>query len=126
MTALLSWSTGFCVLLALFACLTVAPYTYRKLTEDWRILRGQFGLGFVFICAGIAGRLGIAWWWFWGVHDAKWEESLSAMSPWIVAANILIAIGIAICLRLTSLDRYTWPFWAAAITISAIGALIRF
>lgn len=117
------WSTGGVVVMCLIAVAIVGPYAVREMLADRKALRGQFAVGLTVLFAGIAGRLGAAWVFYFTPLSER-GEMLVTLHPWILSANFLIAAGAVQCIRVVTIGRFGEWVWAGSVAISALIAFL--
>lgn len=119
MRGLSELSTGFVVVLLCIGIAISLPYAMRELRRDWTKLRGQFGIAFCLICAGSAGRLGLAWF---SLHISTMPQTAywKMVEPFGVFLTMLISGGILIAIRAMTVESQGEKIWVRSVCAAAV------
>lgn len=116
-------ATGAAAIL-LVICISISlPYAWREMKRDWTRLRGQFGIAFCLVCAGIAGHMILAWV-FRQVTSITPAAYWKSVEPIGVVLTLLISGGILIAIRAMTVEASGERVWvrsacaAAALSIA--------
>lgn len=111
--------TGVVVLLALIAAGIVLPFAWRELRRDWYAVRAQFAGAITLLFAGLAYRLGIAYY-FWALSPVDRIANIEAIRPHVLVGNAILIAGILWIIRTVTVKGSGELGWI----VSALAAIV--